>query len=104
VVAGDRDDRDAGLAQPPDLADVEQRGVEVAPRAVEDVAGDQDECDPLLERQVDEVRQRPPRCSPELLDGRAVVGGEPEHRAVEVDVGGVEELHAWPGSGGGTST
>ena len=92
VVAADQEDRDAGVAEPGHLLAEEEPGVVVVPVAVVEVADDQDERDLLLDRQPDEVLQRPPGRPPALLDRRPLVAVEPPLRAVEVDVGGVEEL------------
>jgi hypothetical protein len=57
VVAADHDDLGADLAEAGELADEEQAGVEVAPLAVEDVAGEDEEGGLLLETGVDETHE-----------------------------------------------
>ena len=66
-------------------------GVVVAPVAVVEVAGDEHEVDAAVERQIDHPLERPPRRAADPLDGRVLVLLQAPQRAVEVDIGGVEE-------------
>jgi hypothetical protein len=93
VVAVEQIDRDAGLVQPAHLAHEEVAGVEVAPGAVVEVAGDDEEIDRQLDRLVHEVGEGVPRGVAQRLHRGVLVGGQPAQRTVEVDVGGVDESH-----------
>ena len=92
VVAADQEDLDAGVAEVGHPLDEPEAGVVVLPVAVVDVAGDQDEGDLLVDRQPDQVLQRPPGRPADLRRRAPLVPVEPAQGAVEVDVGGVEEL------------
>jgi len=94
VVARDGDHGDGGVAQAIHLTREVRPGSVVEPVSVEEIAGDQQRVGAFLDRQIDQVRERGARGEAELLDGCPVVAGEPAHRAVEVDVGCVDELHS----------
>ena len=93
VVAVEQVYRDARLAQPPHLAHEEQAGVIVLPIAVVQIAGNHHEVHLLL----DGARHQPlkglARGCAQALGRRVGIGRQADQRAVEVDVGGVDEFH-----------
>ena len=92
VIAADEVDPDAGVAEVGHPPGEPEARVVVLPVAVVDVAGDEDEGDLLRDRQADQVLERPTGRPADLLDGAPLIPVEPPQGAVEVDVGGVEEL------------
>ena len=72
--------------------------VDILPRPVEEIAGDDDERDPLFDRQAHQVVERLAGRLTHRLDRRSLVANEPDHRAVEVDIGCVNEFEhrKWP--------
>ena len=93
VVAVDHINGNVALAQPRHLLDEEQPGIEVAPVAVIDIAGDNDEIDRFGLRQIDHPLQGPARRPAQQIDRRAIIGRKADQRAVEMDIGGVDEFH-----------
>ena len=93
MVAVEQVDRDAGLVEPSHLAHEEAPGVEVAPGPVVEVAGDDDEVDREFDGLIDQAREGVPCGIAQKLDRRVLVGGKAAQRAVEMDVGGVDESH-----------
>jgi hypothetical protein len=92
VVARDDHERNVGTAQTACLADHEQGGVVIPPGSVEEVAGDNHERHFFAERKVDQVRERTPRRTANVLDRRAGIARQPNEGCVEVDIGSVKEL------------
>jgi len=85
VVAGDRDDRDPGGADPSQDPGCGLHGLGRRHRPVVEVPGDQHGVDPVLDRQVGQRRQHG------LLVGQQVLAVE---GPAEVPVGGVHQAHA----------
>lgn len=94
VVAPDHYNRDVGLAQAPKLADHIQAGVVIGPVSVDDVTGDQQQVGVLVQAQIDKRAQRRPGRSAHRLDRRPWVRRQSPHRAIEVNIGSVNESHA----------
>jgi hypothetical protein len=97
VVAVQQIDGDARLPQPPHLPDEEQPRVEVLPVAVVDIARDHHEIDLLVDGMGDERLKSVAGGGAQTLGWRVRVGGKPPQGAVEMEVGGVDELHDGPG-------
>src|SRR4051812_30965846 len=93
MVAVDDGDADAGLAEAAHLRGEEEAGAVVAPVAVVDVARDEEECGLLFEAEGDEVLEGAAGGAADLRDGRAVVAIEAREGAVDVEVGGEDQLH-----------
>ena len=71
----------------------EQARAVVPPVGVIQVAGDDDERDILGDRQVDQVGERSARAVLNDVLGHAAAAGKAGQRAVQVNIGGVQELH-----------
>ena len=67
--------------------------MEGLPIAIVDVAGEEDEVDALGDRHVDQSFQRSASRGAQPRDGRALVAVETAQRAVDVEIGGVDESH-----------
>ena len=93
VVAVEQVNRNPDLVQPAHFAHKEVAGVEVLPIAVVQVAGNDDEVDRRVDGLVDQPRKGVTRGRAQGLHRSVRVRGQPAHRAVEVDVGGVDEFH-----------
>ena len=91
MVAGDDEDGDVRFAEPVELPDEVEAGVVVAPVAIVEVARDQQEIDPTIDRQLNQPLERPAGCPSDPIDGRVLVAFEAPERTVEVDIGGVDE-------------
>jgi hypothetical protein len=99
MIAGRQHHAHASLPQARQLRGEEQAGRVIAPIAVEHVAGDQQHCGLLFQAQLDQVLERPPRRAAQPVDRRALVPRQAQERAVDVQIGGVNDLHARsPGS------
>ena len=95
VVAVKEVDGDLRPRQPAHLLGEEQAGRVIAPVAIVEIAGDDNEIDRVFKRVVDEVGQRLAGAAFQPVDRRLSRIGEAGERGVEVDVGGVDELHGW---------
>jgi len=93
VVAIDDECRNAGGGQPTHLACEEHAGVVVLPVAVVQIAGDDHEIDLLIDGRSHQVRERFASSGAQQLGRRVGIGRQPGERTVEMDVGGVDELH-----------
>ncbi len=91
VIAVKQEDGDLGLRQPAHLLHEEESGLVVAPIAVVEVAGDDDEIDLVLDRLTDEVLERGARGGANPFGCRALLPGQPLQGAVEMDVAGMDE-------------
>lgn len=91
VVAISDDDLDTGAAQTPKLRAQKQSRVGVAQVAVVEVTGDDHHVRALVECEIDNLRQRAPRCEPHVVLGRALVCRQASEGAVEVHIGGVDD-------------
>src|ERR1035437_6315233 len=93
MVSSHHDHRDPRVVEPAQLADPEQSSVEIPPVAVKDIPGHDHQVDFLLDGGIDEILYGPPSGAPNLRNRRALVGGQPAEGAVDMKIGGVEELH-----------
>jgi hypothetical protein len=91
VVAADGEDLDLRLGQPAHLCGEEQSGAEIRPVTVVDVAGDQQEIDFFLDRQIDEAPEGSAGGGADEFGGGGGIGLQPAQRAVEMEVGRVQE-------------
>jgi hypothetical protein len=73
-----------------ELADEEQPGVVVPPAPLVEVAGKQHEVGPSINSLGDQSAQRRAWRRPDLVYWRAVIRDKATHRAVEVQIGGVQ--------------
>jgi hypothetical protein len=96
MVAIAQEDADVRAGKAAQLRREIQAGVEVRPVAVEDVAGDQHEIGRALDGEVDDVGEGAAGGVAHLFGGSAVVEFEAAQRAVEVNVGAVDEAHGPP--------
>ena len=94
MVAADGDHPDAGAGQPADLPHEKMPGAPVLPVPVEQVAGDDHEIQPLGEREIHRVAQREPRRRADALGRRLRIGLQPAQRAVQVQIGKMQEAEA----------
>ena len=92
VVAGYDKDDNAGRFQALDLGDKIKTGMVVFPVAVKQIARNQDNVDGLRHRQIDEIFERPSGGLANFGHGRSLVSFQTMQRAVQVDVGGMDEL------------
>jgi hypothetical protein len=92
VIAADPHDAHARLAQPHHALAEEEPGRVVAPAAVEEVARQEQELRALGEAELDQTIERTARGTAQLGHGRTLVALEPDERAVEVQIGRVNEL------------
>ena len=93
VVAIGDDNGNPGLAQRAELALEEHCRLEVVPVPIVEIPSDDDERDGFLDRHADKSLERTTGCAPDLFNWCPVVTGESPHRAVQVNVGTVQELH-----------
>jgi hypothetical protein len=93
VIARHDENRNVRLRQPGDLPREKEAGVVILPVAVVDIAGDHHERHLLRDGQVDDAFQRATRGRTEPLHRRTLVSLQPVQRAIEMDVGDVQELH-----------
>ena len=91
VVAADAEDANARAGEARGLLGEELAGAPVLPGAVEQIPGDQDEGDALCEGEIDQVGVGGAGGVADALGGGVGVGFEAAQRAVDVQVGGVEE-------------
>ena len=96
VVAQQQVDGDARGIQASHLPGKVDAGVEVLPVAVVQVAGNDHEVHLLRDGLGDQVVEGITCCCAEQLRRGILVGGQSRQRAVEVDVGGVDESHFKP--------
>ena len=96
VVAAHDHDGHVRLAQARHLGDEEEARRVVLPRPVEDVAREQEHVRALLDAERDQVLERATRGSPEALHRCALVAIEAAERAVDVEVGRVDDLQSAP--------
>ena len=94
VIALHNADPDSRAREPQHLLAEEEAGAEVDPVAVIDVAGKQDQVHRPFEGQVHQGDERLSRGAAQPLDGRALVAVQPLERAVDVQVGCVDEFQA----------
>lgn len=80
VIAIKEEDGDIGVRQPTHLLHKEKAGLIVAPIAVIEVAGDNDEIDLLLDRLADEIVEGHTRCCADPFGSRALLPGNTAHR------------------------
>ena len=85
--------RKQGRAEPPHLLGEEQPRREILPVAVVKVARDHDEGNVLLDREIDHGHEGTPGAVTDHLVRQVDPGAQAGERAVEMDIGGVEELH-----------
>lgn len=91
MIAVEQECRDARLIEPAHLAAEEQTGVVVTPVSVVQIAGDHQEIDGLRDCRVHERREGRSRRGPQHPDRRALIAGESDERAVEMNVCSVNE-------------
>ena len=94
-------------AEPANLPDQELPGSPVLPVPVIEVTGGHDEIDFLRDRVVDEGGEGVPSCAADAVGGTVWVCLQTTQRAVDVEVGTVEELegrHGWSGRHGTASS
>jgi len=91
VVTLHHEDADTRSVQSHHLLAEEKASVEILPVAVVDIAGEEDEGDFLLEGFVDQPLEGTAGCGAEARDRRAFIAVKAAQRAVDVEVGGVEE-------------
>ena len=94
VIAPDGDHPDTGAGQPADLPHQKMPGAPVLPVPVEQVAGDDHEIQPLGEREIHRVAQCQPRRRADALGRRLRIGLQPAQRAVQVQIGKMQEAEA----------
>ena len=93
VVALDDEDTNTRAIQPHHLLAEKQARVEILPVAVVEVTGEEHEIDACAQGLVDESFEGASRRGAQTLNRRAVVTVQSAQRAVEVQIGGVEEAH-----------
>ena len=91
MVAVEGKNRDSGLIEPSHLREEKEPGLIVAPFAVVEVAGDNQEGNTFLDGESDQVVESVPCGRSDLLGSGFVITGESPQGAVQVDVGGMEE-------------
>ncbi len=94
VVAADAEHADAGAGEARGFLREELAGAPVLPLAVEQVAGDQHERHLFAQREIDQVGVGGARGGADAVGGRVGVRLQPTQRAVDVQVGGVDESEA----------
>ena len=94
VVAVQNDGDDANRIEPRHLAVEKKAGVVFLPVGVVEIAGNDDERDLFLDGPVDQRRECGARRRAQQLDRCILVSGEPGQGAVDVNVGGVDELQS----------
>ena len=99
MVAAQEDDAAARLAEPGDLGHEKEARVEIPPVAVEEIASEQEELRAAVEAQLDQAGKRRARGLGDGLVGRAVVTGQAAERAVEMQVGGVNDENGHDAAG-----
>ena len=75
VIAVEQEDGNVGLRQPAHLLHEEESGLVVAPIAVIEIAGDDDEIDLVLDRLTDEAVERRARCGANPFGRGALLSG-----------------------------
>jgi hypothetical protein len=94
VVAADEHDRDVECAKSRQLRREKEPRRVVPPASIEDVARQEQECSFLFEAEIDEVLEGASRRAAHRRKRCSLVANQSAHRAVDVEVGGVNELHA----------
>jgi hypothetical protein len=95
---GDEGDRGRGAGEASELGDEELAGAPVLPLTVIEIAGGHDEGDVLRDGMVDQRDEGVARGGSDARGWRVGVGLEPAQRAVDVQVGAMEEAeggHGW---------
>jgi hypothetical protein len=91
MVASEQHNRNTRSLKLPDAVHKKQAGVVIRPIAVIEVAGEDDEIDSLGQRELDQAGERLARGPAQRLRWRALVIFQSAKRAVQMDVGGVQE-------------
>ena len=84
---------ETGPLQPLHLLGEEQAGAVVLPVLIVEIAGDNDERHVLRDREINQGGKRPPRAVPHDLGRNLGPARQPCERAIEMDVGRVQEFH-----------
>ena len=92
VIAGYNKNLDPGLGQAAHPPGEIEAGIVVLPIAVIEIAGDKEKGNRLVDGQVDECVKSPSRRPANLGNRRIVVRLKPPERAIEVNIGGVNEF------------
>lgn len=93
VVAVKQVDRYSRVPKPAHLTNEEQPSVEVLPISVVDVASNHHELDLFIDGLGDQVLESVPGRGPQALSRRIGIRRQTSQGTVEMEVGGVDELH-----------
>ena len=91
MIAIEQEDGDIGLRQPAHLLHEEKAGLIVAPVAVIEVAGDDNEVDLVLDRLADEIIEGGAGRGANAFGRGALLPGKSLQGAVEMDIAGMDE-------------
>ena len=94
VIALDDEGRNALAVQPADRADEEQPGGDILPAAVEHIAGDDQEAGLAGDGLGDQRLDRAPPCLGKARRHRRILQPQPGERAVDMQIGGMDETEA----------
>jgi hypothetical protein len=93
VISLDDEDPNSCAPQPYHLIAKKQTRPKISPVTVVDIAREEDKCHALFDGQVHERSQRLTRSAPQAFHRSARIGVQPAERAVDMQVGGMDELH-----------
>ena len=86
MIPGDQIVTNPRVTQLVHLPDKEQSGIEVTPVAVVEIASNHHKIDPLLNRQLNQIFERPSARAANQIDGSPFVGFEPFQGTVQVQI------------------